>query len=172
MRRTLCAIAVLVWSIGTAHAFDANSFGFRMTLGGISGIDDGLRTEAGLMTDMNLLSEQIRLTFGPTFVFPGASNQPIISIHMIGLEYNLPLGEGTALAGIRYFRAYLADAKAGFLGGKRGWVYLLGYKHHLEVSKDIVVLAGWMDQPVRVDPAQVNLRPSLVFVRAGLEWYF
>lgn len=169
----LIAVTLSVLSLSSATADELKDFGFRATLGGMSGVTSVPLPEASLWADFYMLSQQTRMVFGFSMLSPPQPDLPLISIQSIGVEQNLPLPTGQLFAGLLYSKTYLSEEHTGF-DPQRGTSMHLGYKYPIDTYQDLVFMVGQQYQPLKksAKAPDIELDSQTYYARLGWEWYF
>ena len=156
-----------------SQPYDSNDFGFRFSVGTLSGIDDSIYPEISFLTDFYCFSSDFRMIFGPTFIFPTNIDIPTTVLHQIGLEYNISYQELLLVFGMRYYKSYIHDDHFEFDGGKHGMALLIGSKFKLSSNRHFLISLGWMDQVLTSQSTSSELLDSHHWqIKTGFEWYF
>ena len=166
-------IILTIITIKTLSIFPSsyNDFGFRLSLGGISGIKNKIYPEISAMTHFHCFSDELRMVFGPTAIISTDMTTPTIILHQIGLEYNGTLQKIPIILGIRYYKSFIHDDQFEFDGGKNGWGLFLGTKKQLAPHKHFIFMIGWLDQVLNQKDIQSNnLDNNQMEIKTGLDW--
>ena len=166
-------IILTIIFIKTLNAFPNNSegFGFRLSLGGISGINNKLYPEISTITHFYCFSNDFRMVFGPTAIISTDIDTPTTVLHQIGFEYNKTIKEVPIIIGIRYYKSFIHDDNFEFDGGKNGWGLFLGTKRQLSQYKNLVFMIGWLDQVLRHQDAENDqLDSQQLQIKTGIDW--
>lgn len=166
-------LAILIINSLLAFPNYSNDFGFRLSLGGISGINNKVYPEVSTMTHFYCFSNDFRMIFGPTAIISTDLDTPTTVLHQIGFEYNKTIKKFPIIVGIRYYKSFIHDNNFEFDGGKNGWIILLGTKKELSSQKNLVFMVGWLDQVLRHQDAKTNkLNSQQLQVKTGIDWLF
>ncbi len=166
-------LAILVIKSLLAFPNYSNDFGFRLSLGGISGINNKVYPEVSAVTHFYCFSNDFRMMFGPTTIISTDLDTPTTVLHQIGFEYNKIINKVPIIIGIRYYKSFVHDDNFEFDGGKNGWAVLLGTKKQLSTHKNIIFMIGWLDQVLRHQDADNDqLDNKQLQIKTGIEWLF
>ena len=102
------------------NAFSAESssikdFGFRLETGLANIIKDNTHYLLDLSTENILFSEQLRLHFGVSFLFPFKGDTGVLGVQYIGADYEV---FSELLLGIRFQKSYIKRKESGLLSNK------------------------------------------------------
>ena len=156
-----------------AYNGEIRDFGMLLNGGGVSGINNQIKSEMGIYADFYFLSETFRMIFGASFVHSAQEYFPLTTIQSIGVEYNIPLARNFLIMGATYNKSYLLEKRNG-LGGKKGSAFYAGFKLFLAEDQDLVFKFGTKMQPFarsNNDP-DYPLEDKVFFFNIGSEWYF
>lgn len=166
-------LAILIINSLLAFPNYSDDFGFRLSLGGISGINNKVYPEVSAVTHFYCFSNNFRMVFGPTAIISTDIDTPSTVLHQIGFEYNQTINKIPIIIGIRYYKSFIHDDNFEFDGGKNGWIILVGAKKQLSANKNIVFMVGWLDQVLRHQDAENDqLDNQQIQIETGIEWLF